>query len=127
MATVKATFSTGATASGNGDVQLVTWLLTATDDGSPLGIEWANWADRSVQVGITGDNFNAGTVVIEGSNDGTTWTTLFAAAPLAALSFTAAGLKEIVEMTAYIRPRASVSVTSVNVVMAIRRAQPLRT
>lgn len=121
MATKTATITD---AMGDGSAQLVTWTLTGTDDGAPL--QFGQWADRSVQVGITGDNFNAGTVVLEGSNDGVTWTTLRDPSSTA-LSFTAAGLKQVLEAVAYIRPRATVAVTTVNVILFARRNNPMRT
>lgn len=120
MATVKATFQP----KDDGSMVTATWLLTATDDGAPISM--AEWADKSVQVGIAGDNFAAGTVLIEGSNDGATWTNL-RAPDSTALSFTAAGLKQVLEMTTYIRPRVSVTVTNVAVVIAIRRNNSMRT
>lgn len=121
MATKNAVFTDPQ---GDGSMQLITWALTGTDDGAP--VQYGPWADRSVQVGIAGDNFSTGTVIIEGSNDGVTWTTL-RAPDSTALSFTAAGLKEVLEMTAYIRVRASVAVTAVTAILCARRAQPLRT
>jgi hypothetical protein len=120
MATQPATF---ADVSEDRSLYTVTWTLTGTDDGG--AIKFAQWADKSIQCGITGDTFNSGTVILEGSNDGTTWTQLHDPSNTA-IAFTAAGLKQVLEMTAWVRPRASVSVTSVNVVMAIRRQQPLR-
>lgn len=121
MATVARTDSD---INGDGSVIQSKWTLTGTNDGEPLLA--SQWADRSVQVGVTGDNFNAGTVIIEGSNDGTTWTNISNPAG-SALSFTAAGLKQILENTAYVRPRASVSVTSVQVFLVARRTNPMRT
>lgn len=71
------------------------------DDGSPE--RQVSYADRSVQVKGT---FGAGgTVVIEGSNDGgTTYVTLADQAG-AALSFAAAGIKQIRDLPGLIRPR----------------------
>lgn len=62
----------------------------------------ADYQDRSVQ--ITGTFGAGGSVSIRGSNDGgTTWVTL--TDPLGnALTFTAAGLKQITELTAEIAP-----------------------
>lgn len=71
------------------------------DDGSPFPN--VSLADRSVQVKGT---FGAGgTVVIEGSNDGgTTYNTLVDQGGTA-LSFTAAGIKQIRDLPGLIRPR----------------------
>src|SRR5574343_930143 len=88
-------------------------LLTATDDtGSPLLID--RRTDRSVQVSGT---FGAGgTLVIEGSNDGTNYYTLNDLQGTA-LSFTSARLEGISEMPLYIRPRVTAGdgTTSLNV------------
>ena len=100
------------------------WVLTGTDDGAP--VPFAQWADRTVQIGSTGDNFNTGTVVWEGSNDaGLTWFTL-TDAQTTAISKTAAGLEQVVEITQLARPRATVAVTSVTISAVLRRQQPLR-
>ncbi len=123
MATVKATVSRLGQG-GDDSAMTFKWTLTGTDDGAPL--EFLPWADRSVQIGTTGDNFNAGTVILEGSNDGVSYQTLKdpAGNPI---SLTAAGLRQVLESTAYVRPRASVAVTSVNVIIAVRRASSIRT
>lgn len=80
---------------------VVSWSSMANgDDGEPL--QNPGSSDRSVQV--TGTFGAGGTVVIEGSNDGTTYKTL--TDPQGnALSFTAASLEAIQEVTRYVRPR----------------------
>lgn len=82
-------------------LQLCTWsgLLNA-DSGSAFS--FADWADRAVQ--ITGTFGAGGTVVIEGSNDNVNYTTLTDASG-AAMSYTAASLKQMTEAPLYIRPR----------------------
>lgn len=77
------------------------WLLLLNgNDGAPLLID--RRTDRSVQVSGT---FGAGgTLVIEGSNDGTNYYTLNDLQGTA-LSFTSARLEGISEMPLYIRPR----------------------
>lgn len=93
------------------------------DVGAPA--EWLNHADRSVHVMGT---FAGSTVVIEGSNDGTNYYTLNdpSGSPL---SFTTAGLRQVQELTQYIRPRVSVGNESmdVDVALVMRRPQELRT
>lgn len=82
------------------------------DDGSPLLID--RRTDRSVQVSGT---FGAGgTLVIEGSNDGTNYYTLNDLQGTT-LSFTSARLEGISEMPLYIRPRVTAGdgTTSLNV------------
>lgn len=82
-----------------GRASLVTWSALATSDtGTPLSS--AAFADRSVQVNGT---FGGSTVTIEGSNDGINYTTLTDTAG-AALSFTVAGIRQILQITRYIRP-----------------------
>ena len=90
------------------------WLtLTTTNaDGQPLIID--RRTDRTVQVSGT---FGAGgTLVIEGSNDGTNYFTLNDL-QATALSFTSARLEGISEMPLYIRPRVTAGdgTTSLNV------------
>lgn len=79
------------------------------------------YADRSVQVEGT---FGAGgTVLIEGSNDGTNWRTL--TDPLGnALSITTAGIKQVTEAVAQMRPRVSAGdgTTSLTVTIFMRRS-----
>jgi hypothetical protein len=77
-------------------------LTTTNADGDP--VEMPGHSDRSVQV--VGTFGSGGTVDIEGSNDGSTWAIL--TDPQGnALSFTAAGLEAVAELTRYIRPNVS--------------------
>ncbi len=108
----------------DGSLLKYTWVLTGTNDGAPM--PFAQWADRSVQIGVTGDNFGGGTILWEGANDGgTTWVTL-TDPQTTAISKTGAGLEQVIEMTELARPRASVSVTSVTIICVARRQQPMR-
>ena len=79
----------------------IQWTLPAVnDDGSPVE---SPLADRSVQVTAT---FSGSTVTIQGSNDGTNCETI--TDPLgSALTFTGAGLKQILQYTKFIRPIAT--------------------
>lgn len=84
-------------------VALVSWLaVTESDTGRAAAL--ARFPDRTVQV--SGDFTSSGALVIEGSNDGTNYFTLTDPTG-ASLSFTAAGMKLIVENPLYIRPRAT--------------------
>lgn len=65
--------------------------------------EMAAWPDRTVQLFGT---WAGATIVMEGSNDGTNWATLRDPAGNN-LSFTANGLKAILENPRYIRPSSS--------------------
>lgn len=99
MATVTATLLPSQTLT----LSRVKWAsLGGADVGSAF--EQADFMDRSVQVLGT---FGGGTVVIQGSNDGgATWATLTDLQGNA-LSFSAAGLKRVNELTQYIRPSVS--------------------
>jgi hypothetical protein len=86
------------------------------NDGEPF--QNPGSADRSVQV--TGTFGAGGTVVLEGSNDGTNYRTL--TDPQGnALSFTSAGLEAIQEITRYVRPRVTAGdgTTSLTVTLCV--------
>lgn len=88
-----------------------TWTLTGTNDGLPeVAPQYPNKT-----VHLTG-TFGGGTVVIEGSNDGVTYTTLTDLQGNA-LTITAPAIEKIEECPQYVRPRASVGVTSVVIAM----------
>ena len=123
MTDVNASFTSGLNAP---DISIVTWVLTGTAAGVALGPEWAQWADKCITVGVTGDAFNSGTVLLEGSNNGTDYYTIHDSTGSGTCSFALGGIKQVLEVPAYIRPRASVSVTQVTVSLAMRRAQPSR-
>lgn len=109
----------------DGSVLRYVWVLTGTNDGAPM--PFAQWADRSVQIGTAADTWGGGTVVWEGSNDdGLTWFTL-TDAQTTAISKTANGLEQVVELTQLARPRATVGVTQVTIYCVARRMQPMRT
>jgi hypothetical protein len=80
----------------------LTWTgLLNTDDGAPF-----DQPDHdSVIVQVAGTFGTGGTLIIEGSNDGTSWATLNNQVGGTALSFTGAGLRQIAEQPRYIRPR----------------------
>lgn len=120
MATIAPTMSTIGLQDGS--LMKFVWTLAGTDDGAP--INFAEWADRSVQFVGT---FSTGAVVFEGSNDGgTNYFTLTDASNLA-ISKTTNALSQITECVEKARPRAATAVTSVVVTLIVRRAQPLRT
>jgi len=87
----------------NGDPNGVTasWTLGNADTGVAANIR--RYADRTVQVSGT---FGGATVIIQGSNDNSTWFTLNDNTG-AALSFVANGLKVMLENPSYIRPVSS--------------------
>jgi hypothetical protein len=101
------------------DNRVYTWSPMALGDtGAPIGSTGSG--DRTVQVQGT---FGAGgTVVVEGSLDGSNWYTL--RDPTGSLlSFSAAGLKTVLENVVTLRPRVSGGdgSTAVTVLMAVRR------
>lgn len=102
--------------------EIVTWS-TMTNSGSDVGSAYENpgWADRSVQV--FGTFGTGGTVLIEGSNDGSNWATLNDAQGNA-LSITTAKIEEVSAVVRYIRPRISAGdgTTSLTVVLCARKA-----
>lgn len=118
MATINPTVNRAL--QGAQSVAKVSWTLAAAgDDGAPVDL--TDYADRSVQIQ---GSFGTGTVTIEGSNDGTNFQTLRDPQG-ATLSFTAAGLKQVLETTQFIRPKLTGG-TAPNVVitMIARKADP---
>lgn len=110
-------------AANDNSVQLITWAGLSEADSSPAPFEGPEWADRSVQIVGT---FNGGTVVMEGSNDGTNWATL--TDPQGnAISKTAAGIEQIEEVTRYMRPKVSAGTgLTINVILLVRRQSGMR-
>jgi hypothetical protein len=107
----------------DGSAILVKYDNLTQTDLNPAPIEWAEWADKSVQVIGT---FGGGTIVIEGSNDGINWVTL--TDPQGnAISKTTAFVEQIMEVTRYVRPRVT-SGTGVDLdaFFVLRRNQGMR-
>lgn len=107
----------------SGDIRVISFTGGATNDNSdPLG--FAPWGDVCVQALGT---FGGATVTIQGSNDGgTTWATLNNAQGTVA-TFTAAGIKQIVERPLHMRAAITGGAgVSVSVIFVLRRAQQLR-
>lgn len=105
---------------GNNNIKSVVWgSLVNGDAGDAAGPDMALWSDRSIQV--TGTFGAAGTVVLEGSNDGNNWFTLNSPQGTA-LSFTAAGLKQVLEGALYVRPHVTAGdgTTAIAVAMMFR-------
>jgi uncharacterized membrane protein len=100
---------------GAQSVATVTWNLGGADTGIEVAL--TDFSDRSIQVS---GNMGGATVTIQGSNDGVNWETL--RDPLGnGLGFTASGLKQVLEMTMFIRPQSAGGAGSaINVVMACR-------
>jgi len=95
--------------------------LLNTDDGAPIGPDWSAFSDRSVQV--TGTFGAGGTLVWEGSNDGVNYATLNVPAGTVC-SFTAAGLKQVLEGALYMRPRVSAGDGTTTLVVTVFARRP---
>ena len=109
--------------SGDGSAIIFAYNGISESDTSPSPFEAIEWADRSVQVAGT---FNAGTLTIEGSNDGTNWAAL--TDPQGnALAITAAKIEQLSEITRYVRPRVTAGTgVNLNITFALRRASSMR-
>jgi hypothetical protein len=97
-----------------------TWTPLTTANAGGSAATFVGAGDRTVQV--TGTFGAGGTVIIEGSLDGSTWFGLRDPTSTA-ISFTAAGLKAILEAVPYIRPRVTAGdgTTSITVKIYHRR------
>lgn len=93
-------------------------LLNSDDGGG--GVTCPNAGGRTIQV--SGTFGTGGTVIAEGSNDGTNWYPINDLGGTA-ISFTAAGLKGIREDCVFVRPRVTAGdgTTSITVVISARR------
>jgi hypothetical protein len=101
------------------NVHYIQWTpMLNGDSGAPF--QMPGFADRSVQV--TGTFGAGGTVLIEGSNDGTNYITLNDPQGVA-ISKAAAGIFEISQICKLIRPRISAGdgTTSITVTLLARR------
>lgn len=85
-------------------------------------LEFGQWADASVQFAGT---FAAGSIAIEGSNDGVNWSVLNDAQGNALSGVNTAKIEQILESTRMKRV-VSTSVTAVDVTFFLLRAQQLR-
>lgn len=104
---------------GNQSVRTAAWVLATGDTGVEVG--FADFADRSVQVSGT---FGGATITLEGSNNGTDWVGLRDPQGVA-ISFTAAGLKQVLESTLLVRPVITGgAASSVNVTLLMRLTSP---
>jgi hypothetical protein len=102
------------------NAHFVQWTpLLNGDSGSPYPM--TGFADRSVQIG--GTFGTGGTVLIEGSNDGTNYATLNDPQGVA-ISKTSAALAAVAPISKLIRPRVSAGdgTTSITVTLLARRA-----
>jgi len=119
MATITPTFAKIRGPGGGIDAVVVTWASLASTGDVGQAIQRPDLADRSFQVTGT---FVGNTIVCEGSNDGVNWFTLTNPTG-GSISFTAAGIFQLTEATAYVRPHVTAgSGGSLNVTMNLRRS-----
>jgi hypothetical protein len=108
----------------NGDdaATKVTWgPMVAGDTAQPL--IYSQWADRSIQAEGT---FGGASATVQGSNSGNGYVSL--TDPLGnTLSMTAAGIKQVMEVTGFFKPVLSGGdgTTSITFTLVCRRTQPL--
>jgi hypothetical protein len=118
MATIIPTFSKIRGPAGGIDAVVATWTGLASSGDVGQALQRTDLVDRSAQVFGT---FSGSTLVFEGSNDGTNYFTLSNPAGTT-LSFTAAGLMQVTEATAWVRPHlTSGSGASLTVTLTARR------
>jgi hypothetical protein len=103
------------------DVHISQWTgLTTTDaDGDPIEMPGSN--DRTIQ--FTGAFGVGGTIVMEGSNDGSNWQTLNDPQGNS-ISKTAAAIESVMELTRYIRPRVTAGDGSTNLTATLLVRRP---
>lgn len=112
MATV-----TNTTEHGEAIVHTWTQLTETNADGLPVKIVGSG--DRTFQVFGT---FGGGTIVLQGSLDGTNWVTLKDPSSTA-ISLTSAGLRAVLEGVTYIRPAVTAGTgVSLTAILMTRRA-----
>jgi hypothetical protein len=102
----------------SGESSAFTWNPLANgDDGA--AVQYGAFTDRSIQ--FAGTFGTGGTVVLEGSNDGTNWQTL--TDPQGnVISKTAASIEAVTEATRYIRPRVTAGdgTTAIKAILFVR-------
>ena len=107
------------TLQGAGSIAITTWTLGNADTG--VQVSMSDMGDRSVQVEGT---FGGATVTVQGSNDNVNWETLRDPGTIV-LTYTVAGLKQVLEMTIYIRVISAGGVgTALTCTMASRQMFP---
>ena len=123
MAVISPTIT--AVGRGDGGTVLVTWAaVTETDTFGPVSLP--EYAEKSVHVSGT---FDSASVAIQGSNDGTTYCSLFDASSTIIAITAATSLKAILENTVHVKPLATSggATQSLSVFMLCRMSNPLRT
>jgi hypothetical protein len=118
MATIAASIEGSKPQTGDTDSATVLWEdMALLDEGA--AVQYGDFPDRSVQVSGT---FGAGgAITVQGSNNGTDWVTLTAPDGVP-LVITAVGIKQVLEITKFIRPFVSAGdgATLLDVTMFVR-------
>jgi len=99
----------------SGRTRLATWtgLLNGDDGGY---VDWVDFADRCFQV--TGTFGTGGSVTMQGSNDGTNWSSL--SDPQGnVLTFTSSRLEQALELPRYVRPNVTAGDGTTNLVVTL--------
>ena len=111
---------------GDGSVRKIVWSSLTTSNADGAAADWIQWADRCIQ--FTGTFGAGGTIKLQGSNDGTNWFDLNNAQGTA-ISVTAAALKQVVELSQYVRPYVSAGdgTTNLTATLVLRRTNTMRT
>lgn len=114
--------SVTVTRHGNHTVKAVWSAMANTDTGEPLGEDFADYADRSVQV--VGTFGAGGNLQVQGSNDGTNYAAL--TDPQGnALDISATKIEQVAEQTLSIRPNVTAGdgTTALTVTIVARRSR----
>lgn len=117
MATKPVTLTELPNAGGNAWV--ARWTLANGDVGEAIGME--GWSDRSVQV--EGTFGSGGSCSLKGANDATLYQILRDPAS-SALTFTAAGLKQVLESTRVIRPECTAGDGTTSLTVSVLLTRP---
>lgn len=107
----------------DGNQGTATWTLTtANTDG--VAIPWIQFVDLCFQA--TGIGATGAVCTAQGSNDGTNWYSLTNAAGGTAATFSADGIKQIIERPTYVRAALTTPGTAATVVVTLTlRRNPL--
>jgi hypothetical protein len=99
-------------------VAIVSWLTLLDDDTGDAQVT-AHYADKTVTV--TGTFGASGSVTLQGSNDGSIWHTLVDPQGND-LTFTAAGIEQVLENPLYLRPIVTVGdgTTDLDVILSCK-------
>lgn len=109
---------------GDGSLVQIKYAGLSEADTDPPSIDLSEWSDVSVHISGT---FNAGTCVVEGTNDESIPHVPLTDPQGNNLSFTAAKLEQIMEICYKLRPRITTGTgVSVNAVFILKRASSLR-